>query len=293
MFIDIHVHACKTATTAFCGRQVCSTPEQILPIYEEHEIESGVVLPIVSPECTLLPQSNEEILELCQMHPGRLVPFCNLDPRAFTNSPTAPLREALEYYRDRGCRGIGEVTANLPFNDAKVENLFAAVQEVGFPLIFHVAPMAGNCYGLIDESAGLPLLENALRRFPKLIFIGHSPGFWTEIARLEKPGDRMAYPKYPVREEGVVPKLMRDYENLHGDLSAGSGYNALARDPEYAVRFLNEFQDRLYYGTDICAPRMPSPLDRFLLDLRAQGGISEEVFGKVARENARRLLGLA
>ena len=41
MFIDIHIHACKVATTAFNGRQVCSTPEQILPIYDERNIERG------------------------------------------------------------------------------------------------------------------------------------------------------------------------------------------------------------------------------------------------------------
>lgn len=80
--------------------------------------------------------------------------------------------------------------------------------------------------------------------------------------------------------------------NLYGDLSANSGCNALKRDPEHAVKFLNEFQDRLLFGTDICAPDTPTPLVDFLLDLRRNGRISEPVFQKVARENARRLLHL-
>ena len=48
-------------------------------------------------------------------------------------------------------------------------------------------------------------------------------------------------------EGGAVVRLMRQYPNLWADLSpaAGSGYNALARDPDYAVKFLHEFQDRL------------------------------------------------
>jgi len=292
MFIDIHVHACKVATTAFSGQQICSTPEQLLPIYDEHEIERGAILPIVSPECTLLPQSNEEILDICQQHPDRFVPFCNIDPRAFTNSAKAPLGDALKYYKDKGCKGVGEVTANLPFNHPMVENLFAAAQEAELPLCFHVAPTLGGCYGLYD-TPGLPLLERALRMFPKLRFLGHSPGFWMEIARLEKPGDRDSYLDYPVAEEGVVPKLMRQYPNLHGDLSAGSGYNALARDRIYAAKFLDEFQDRLFFGTDICAPTLPRPLDEFLLGLRDDGLISRETFQKVAKENAERLLELS
>jgi len=85
---------------------------------------------------------------------------------------------------------------------------------------------------------------------------------------------------------------MRRYPNLYGALSAYSGYNALARDPDYAVQFLEEFQDRLLFGTDICIPDTPTPLVDFLLDLRKSGKISEEVFWKIARRNAVKLLGL-
>ena len=45
-------------------------------------------------------------------------------------------------------------------------------------------------------------------------------------------------------------------------------------------------------GTDICAPDTPTPLVDFLIRLRDESRIGEEVFQKVARENAIRLLGL-
>ena len=89
---------------------------------------------------------------------------------------------------------------------------------------------------------------------------------------------------------------MRKYPNLYGDLSAGSGFNSLNRDEEYAIKFLNEFQDRLFFGTDNC--QSPGhmyclkPLAEFLTRLRDSGKISETVFNKVARENAIRILGL-
>ncbi|MDD2558438.1 MAG: hypothetical protein PHH87_09120 [Desulfuromonas sp.] len=57
-------------------------------------------------------------------------------------------------------------------------------------------------------------------------------------------------------------------------------------------KFLNEFQDRLFFGTDICAPDTPTPLVDYLLELRSKGEISEQVFQKVARENALRVLEL-
>ena len=90
--------------------------------------------------------------------------------------------------------------------------------------------------------------------------------------------DRLGYPAGPITEEGRIPQLMRKYPNLYGDLSAGSGCNALTRDRQHAVKFLNEFSDRLFFGTDICAPDTPTPLVDFLLDLRKTGEISEDVF---------------
>jgi len=291
MFIDIHVHVRKIPGPPRDGKQAYATPEQLLKRYDEIGVKKAVLLPGTNPECAYGLQSNEEVIEIAEKYPDRFIPFCNVDPRAMTNSPDAPLDEMLRYYKDMGCKGIGEVCANLPFLHPLVQNLFKHVEEVGFPLIFHIAPQIGGVYGLYDDP-GLPQLERCLRMFPKLKFLGHSQPFWAEIGKLETPADRYEYPKYPIKEEGVVPKLMRRYPNLYGDLSAYSGYNALARDPDHAVRFLDEFQDRLLFGTDICAPDTPTPLVDFLLDLRESGKISEEVFWKIARQNAVKLLGL-
>ncbi len=47
-----------------------------------------------------------------------------------------------------------------------------------------------------------------------------------------------------------MSRLLRRYPLLYGDLSAGSGLNALRRDPAFAREFLDEFQDRLLYARD-------------------------------------------
>ena len=290
MFIDIHVHFRVTPGYMRHGKPSYATPEQLIERYDNLGIEKAVVLPGVSPECSYVPQSNEEVLKVAE-ETGRFIPFCNIDPRALTNSADAPLNDILQYYRDKGCKGIGEVTANLAFTDPKMLNLFKHAEDVGLPLTFHIAHCLDNIYGVYDDP-GLPQLEQCLQMFPKLKFFGHSQAFWAEIATLNNINDRSGYPSGPVTVEGVIPKLLRKYNNLYGDLSAGSGCNSLKRDPEYAVKFLNEFQDRLFFGTDICAPDTPTPLVDFLLELRNQQKISETVFQKVARENAIRVLEL-
>jgi uncharacterized protein len=291
MFVDVHGHAVRIPGFDRNGGYPFCTSEALIELHDKIGIERCVLLPMLNPECAYVVQSNEDVLEMAEKHPGRFIPFCNIDPRFITNAPDSPILEALQYYKAKGCKGVGEVCANIPFLDPLAQNLFAAAERVGFPMTFHVGARVGGIYGLYDEP-GLPQLEECLRRFPELKFFGHSQSFWAEISALDSPNDRYGYPRYPVKTEGALVRMMRKYPNLHGDLSANSGYNALARDTEHAARFLEEFQDRLMYGTDICAPATPTPLAGFLIAMRNNGRISETVFSKVAGQNAMRILSL-
>jgi len=301
MYIDIHAHAFLKHPRGIPGLPPFCTPEELLRTYDKLNIEKGFILPIVSPEI-YLPQSNEDVLDICAKYPDRLIPFCNVDPRALTNSPDAPLDAVLQYYKDRGCRGVGEIMPNLAVMDPKVQNLFRHAEKVGLPVTTDGSDQLTNDFGLYDDP-GLPQLEHTLQRFPKLTFFGHGPVFWAEIARLETPASRgFIYdlnghqvgrlPTTPVTEEGVVPKLLRAYPNLHGDLSDFTAYNAIARDPEYGPKFLTEFQDRLCFGTDMCFEDMPTPLPALLEDWLEKGKISQEVFDKIAWKNAVRIFHL-
>ena len=290
MFIDIHAHAYRQECPIADSSTKFSTPDEVLARYDELGIEKGVLQPLIGPE-VYLPQSNEDILDMCEASNGRFIPFCNIDPRGMTNSSDAPFNIWLSHYRERGCRGVGEVMPNLPFLDQRSQNLFKHVQDVGLPLTFDISHKIGENYGFYDDP-GLPQLELTLRRFPKLRILGHGPAFWAEIGKLETPADRVGYPQFTFKEEGVVPKLLRRYDNMLGDLSAGSGFNAFSRNPEYAVSFINEFQDKLFFGTDICNPKQDLPMGDFLIKLKNEGAISGEVFAKVARKNAEKLLEL-
>ena len=48
----------------------------------------------------------------------------------------------------------------------------------------------------------------------------------------------------------MTDKLLADYPNIYGDLSANSGRNALARDPEFTAAFLARHRSKLMFGSD-------------------------------------------
>ncbi len=292
MLIDIHVHCCRPRdpriTRANGSRY--PTPEELIAMMDAHGIQMALCMGTVSPACryTLVPP--EELLEIASRYPDRIIPSCPVDPRWLGNSPNSDFRPLLTAYRDLGCRCIGEFIPNLPFDDPMVMNLLAQAAEVGLPVTIHIAPRIGGCYGLFDDP-GLPRLEAVLRALPNLVILGHSQPFWAEIGELEDPAARAGYPKGPVRP-GRLVTLFRTYPNLYGDLSAGSGFNAISRDPEFGVRFLEEFQDRLLFGTDIANVPQELPIVAYFRELESQGRISREAHEKITWRNAKRLLHL-
>jgi len=296
VFIDIHAH-----TTIYprdvrpLSEKGIGTPDELVEIYDYAGIDMGVIMPATQPEPRACVQSNEDILQCAALYPDRLIPFCGIDPRLQSNSPDTDFSYVINHYRDKGCRGIGEITANLWFDDPRCWGLFRHAESCGMPLTFHVAPREGGCYGFIDE-LGLPRLEKTLQEFPDLVFLAHSQPFWSHISADVNQDNWGGYPDGPVVEGGRIPELLQRYPNWMGDLSAGSGYNAVSRDPDFGYAFLTEFQDRLLFGTD-CYKREQKDdlliqLKTFLEEGLTAGRISQEVFDKVTYKNAQRVLGL-
>jgi hypothetical protein len=58
------------------------------------------------------------------------------------------------------------------------------------------------------------------------------------------------YPKGPITPGGITERYLADYPNMFADLSAGSGLNALTRDPSFTPGFFERHQDKLLYGSD-------------------------------------------
>ncbi len=293
MLIDIHVHCAKgrhPKLTRPNGTQY-PDPRTLISMLDEAGIDKAVVMCVVSPESRYTIVTPEENLEICARYPDRLIPFCNIDPRFLNNAPDADFGPLLEAYKELGCKGVGECIPNLPWDDPRCMNFLRYVEEADIPLTFHIAPGQGGYYGFVDE-VGLPRLEKVLKAFPKLKFFGHSQPFWAEISTdVLQNGKRVDYPKGPVTP-GRLVALMREYENLYGDLSANSGYNAISRDPEFGYKFMEEFQDRLLFGTDIANVPQRLPIVDYFRKLEEERLISAEAHEKITWRNADRLLGL-
>ena len=86
----------------------------------------------------------------------------------------------------------------------------------------------------------------------------------------------------------MVERIFRTFPNVYGDLSAGSGYNAVTRDPAFGAKFLERWQDRVCFGTDYLQPRQRCPIVEFIREV----DISRRARRKITEGNARRILKL-
>ena len=188
---------------------------------------------------------------------------------------------------------MGEVLPKMAFDDPRCINLYRQAGRFGLPVVFDMQDRPDG-YGLRDDH-GLPRLERALQSCPDTVFVGHGPTFWAEISAVVPPDQRAAYPSGPVVPGGAVPRLMRGYPNLWADTSAGSGYNALSRDGAFGIEFMDEFQDKLMFGTDSCRRsdiEREVPNVAFHRALREKKQLSADALAKIDWRNAARLLGL-
>ena len=282
--IDIHVHTSMWEHAQINTGYELASPEELKAKYAELNIEKGLLLPLISPEHRFCVQTNEEMEYLANKYSDTFYWCCNIDPRMGKNSPTTDFSVFLEHYKKRGAKGMGELTANLYIDDPLIDNLFYHCAECDMPVIIHIAPQKYENYGIIDEM-GLPRLEKLLKKYPKLKIVGHSQCFWSHITADVNSEDWFWYPQGKVTP-GRVVELMREYPNLYGDLSAGSGFNAVSRDPDFGYRFLEEFSDRLMFATDICNPTNVIKLGPWIDEAVKTGCLSEENYKKICRDNA-------
>jgi len=212
--------------------------------------------------------------------PGRFILGHGPDPRR----PTAidELAASVDIY---GVRICGEIKFRMMADNPDALRLFRFSGEKGLPVVVHLQ------YGLGDKgkyprpdywySGGIDAVERAVSACPDTVFLGHGPGFWAHMAD-DGQYATAGYPKGPITKEGRVAELLRAHANLYADLSAGSGLNAISRDPDYGRRFVLEFQDKLLYARDC----FHNEHQEFLNGL----DLPEQVLAKVYAGNAMKLV---
>lgn len=276
-YVDMHTHLGQTWNST----EMLSA-EDLLRWMDASDVAQAIVLPLISPESSSYPLTTDFVLAETQRHRDRLIPFCSVDPRTSYKGGLKGLVAMLEKYVEAGAKGFGEHKPGIAIDDERNMTVYAACGEVGLPVLFHLDNQRNT------DVPGLPGLAKALEQNPKTHFIGHGPGWWASISGGLGQDGLGAYPKGKVQSGGAIDALMEKYPNIHGDLSAGSGANAISRDMEFGREFLIRRADRLMFGTDFLTPGQDIPQ----LDLYGSIDLPADVEAKVYRDNARSLLGL-
>jgi uncharacterized protein len=263
------------------------TVEDLLRFMDEHGIDRSVVLPLVNPEEEDYYYTTEMALADCALHPDRLIPFANMDPRRGRNDGEYDFCPVLKEYKDMGCRGFGEILANLTTNDPRMKGIYRACGKLGFPVVIDFRWLRTS--GVLDP-VGMPYLEECLREFSETIFVGHGPAWWAEISADVTGEEKSRYPEGEFRHPGKIDYLLETYPNMYADLSASSGYCALTRDIEYTRVFLEKHHKKLMFGTDrFVRDYMAEPV---MIDLIGGLHLTTGAEKAIFHDTAARLLGL-
>ena len=205
---------------------------------EEREIDhlngAGIAKAVFLPSLG----SEERVTRFTAQLPDRFARFCNADVR----QPDAidKLRAQLR----GGAIGMGELKYPVEIDGPEMKRVYDLAAEFRVPVLMHYQEGSFN--------SGFARLPALLKAHPRTIFIGHANSWWAHISA--EVNDKIGYPTGPVKPGGITDQVLADYPNIYGDLSANSGRNALARDPDFAAAFLARHQAKLLFGSDCPCP---------------------------------------
>lgn len=214
---------------------------------DDNGVDEAVVLALDSPEAYPVMAPSPWIAEQCEQYPERLIPFFTVDPRTGVYGRDA-LRDHFVRHVGQGARGFGEFKPGLEVGDPLNDPIYELCAQYDLPILFHSDDKA-----FMDDTDHSQL-EEVLQSYPDVDFLGHGMGWWARISGDVGEHELGGYPGGSVDDEGAVPRLLSEYDNIYGELSGGSGWNALTRDWEFGQQFLEDHSDQIIYGTDYLFP---------------------------------------
>jgi predicted TIM-barrel fold metal-dependent hydrolase len=149
--------------------------------------------------------------------------------------------EEIGTYLRHGAIVIAEQKFGVECDSPAMEKIYRLAEERRVPVLMH--------WQFQRYNYGFERFGKVLARYPKVNFIGHAQTWWANIDRNHQD-QSILYPKGPVTAGGLTDRYLSDYPNMYGDLSAGSGLNALTRDEDFTRDFLSRHRDRLVFGSD-------------------------------------------
>ncbi len=235
--IDIHQH------TDFNGR----TQDKLLLHQKKMGVTTTILLPSGRPlsygstyygvgnGLQAKTTGNEVCYQFAKKHPSAFLFGANEVP----DFPDA-IKE-IEKYLKLGAPIIGECKFNVECDSPEMQKIYKLAEDYQVPILMH---WQFNMF-----SRGFDRFHKMLAKYPNVNFIGHAQTWWANIDQAHRD-QNVLYPKGKVTPGGITDRLLSDYPNIYGDLSAGSGLSALTRDEEHTRLFLKRHQDKLMYGSD-------------------------------------------
>lgn len=223
--IDIHQH------TNYTGR----SDDELIRHQREMGVAKTVLLPAgskygLAADCG----GNDTVVAVARRLPKEYVYFANELP----DIPEA--RTVIEKYLKMGGIGIGEQKFLVDADSDHIDRIARIAEEHNVPVLMHFEHEHYNLH--------IERFHKILAKYPKVNFIGHAQTWW---ANVDKASDQKTmYPTGAVTPGGITDRLLSDYPNMYGDLSAGSGLNSMTRDEAHARAFLERHQNKLLFGSD-------------------------------------------
>ena len=193
--------------------------------------------------------------------------------------------QEIERQLARGAILIAEQKFGVACDAPEMQAIYRLAERHRVPVLMHWQ------FGRYNH--GFERFHRMLEQFPRVTFIGHAQTWWANIDA-NHADQTVLYPRGPVTAGGFTDRYLRDYPNMYGDLSAGSGLNALTRDVAFTRGFLERHQDKLLYGSD-CNDHVGSgekcqgaQTIAAVRRLSANRGIER----KLLHDNAKRVFGL-
>lgn len=146
-----------------------------------------------------------------------------------------------------GAMGLGEMKSHVTCDGPEMRAVYALAAEKNVPVLIHFADFP-QFEGEGTWNSGIARFPAIVKANPNTLFIGHGDAFWANTSAEVPSG--VPYPTGKIKPGGVSDRLLSEYPNFHGDLSANSGRNFLARDPDFAEKFLERHHAKLMFGSD-------------------------------------------
>ena len=191
----------------------------------------------------------------------------------------------IERYLKRGAKVIAEQKFGVECDSPEMQKIYELAQSYDVPVLMH--------WQFKMYNYGFERFHRMLQKFPRVKFVGHAQTWWANIDK-NHADQAVLYPKGPVARGGLTDRYLSDYANMYGDLSAGSGLNALTRDEDFAREFVRRHRDKLLFGSDCNDrdPGGPNCLGSQIIAAIRRLAADRQIERKLLYENAKRLFQL-